>query len=247
MIIKKALPIVGIVFAAALCYAGETGVARVGGRVTKPGSCKGSIGIVNVQEKVDKSVIEATVKVIRDVAPYNIRVVEGKLSGYPTKSAVSACGFDIAIYVVDNADKPDLVVAPDDRWALVNVMPLSEGLTVEKKSLLEKRLRGQVMRAFAMVCGAATSQYPGNIHNATSVSDLDSLNPDQMIHDVMQRVRKNLTSIGITEPYVAVYKKAAAEGWAPPPTNEVQKAIWDRFHQAPTNGIEIKFDPKKGK
>ena len=42
------------------------------------------------------------------------------------------------------------------------------------------------------------------------------------------------------------YRRACEQGWAPQPTNDVQKAIWAEFHTKPTEPMQIKFDPKKG-
>ena len=44
---------------------------------------------------------------------------------------------------------------------------------------------------------------------------------------------------------VSTYKKACEEGWAPNPTNEFQKAIWDKVHELPTEPIKIKPEEKK--
>ena len=104
------------------------------------------------------------------------------------------------------------------------------------------------MRAFALVCGSGTSQYSGNILNATSIQDLDSANPDTMIYDMVLRCNKYLASIGITPSQKASYKTACEEGWAPAPTNDVQKAIWERTKaekdKKPSNPIKVNFDPK---
>ena len=37
------------------------------------------------------------------------------------------------------------------------------------------------------------------------------------------------------------------EGWAPPPTNEYQRAIWNDVHKIPEKPMKIDFDPAKGK
>ena len=42
-----------------------------------------------------------------------------------------------------------------------------------------------------------------------------------------------------------VYRKACEEGWAPQPTNDVQKAIWDKVHAMPTEPLKIKPETKK--
>ena len=38
-----------------------------------------------------------------------------------------------------------------------------------------------------------------------------------------------------------------APGWAPQPTNEVQRAIWDKVHAIPDKPLTIEFNPKKDK
>jgi len=37
------------------------------------------------------------------------------------------------------------------------------------------------------------------------------------------------------------------EGWAPAPTNEYQKIVWDKVHAIPQKPMKIEFDPKKGR
>ena len=55
------------------------------------------------------------------------------------------------------------------------------------------------------------------------------------------------TRLGCAEAKFTTYKQACREGWAPPPTNDVQKAIWDQVRQMPAKPIKIEFDPAKGK
>ena len=45
---------------------------------------------------------------------------------------------------------------------------------------------------------------------------------------------------------MSTYKKACQEGWVSAPTNDIQKAIWDKVHAAPKNPMKIEFDSKKG-
>ena len=44
---------------------------------------------------------------------------------------------------------------------------------------------------------------------------------------------------------MVTYGRAVREGWAPAPTNEYQKAIWDKIHAMPTEPIKIKPETKK--
>ena len=34
------------------------------------------------------------------------------------------------------------------------------------------------------------------------------------------------------------------EGWSPSPTNDVQRAIWEKVHAIPDKPLTIEFDPK---
>jgi hypothetical protein len=51
--------------------------------------------------------------------------------------------------------------------------------------------------------------------------------------------------LGVLPAQRATYLKACEEGWAPAPTNDVQKAIWDKVHAMPTEPIKIKPETKK--
>ena len=44
---------------------------------------------------------------------------------------------------------------------------------------------------------------------------------------------------------VVSYQDACEMGVAPAPTNDVQKAIWDKVHAMPTEPIKIKPEEKK--
>ena len=47
--------------------------------------------------------------------------------------------------------------------------------------------------------------------------------------------------LGVRPAIYDTYDRACQEGWAPAPTNDVQKAIWDEVHEMPTEPIKIKY------
>ena len=59
------------------------------------------------------------------------------------------------------------------------------------------------------------------------------------------RCQRYLLSLGVKPYRLTTYRKACEEGWANPPTNDVQKAIWDKVHAMPTEPIKIKPETKK--
>ena len=65
--------------------------------------------------------------------------------------------------------------------------------------------------------------------------------------DVVQRFWDYMKPLGVLPAQRATYMKACQEGWAPPPTNDVQKAVWEKVHAIPDKPITIEYDPKKDK
>ena len=70
---------------------------------------------------------------------------------------------------------------------------------------------------------------------------------DDIMRDMIDSIRINMKARGMTPTRIASYKKACQEGWAPAPTNDVQKAIWEKVHAVPATPMKIEFDPKKGR
>ena len=98
----------------------------------------------------------------------------------------------------------------------------------------------------ALLCGAASSRFKGNIMDVTKLEDLDLIE-DGLPMDNISSMAQHLQKLGLTRERIVPYRKAVQEGWAPAPTNEYQKAVWDKVHALPKNPMKIEFNPKKGK
>ena len=147
---------------------------------------------------------------------------------------------NVSLFVVDDEKLPPILSAPDSRWSLVNVAPLTKGRG-EKPAFFSARVRKQLSRAFALLCGGAESQFPGALTSGiASIDDLDSHFDYQLPVDVLTRFRTYLKPFGVSPASFTSYRQACKEGWAPAPTNDVQKAIWDKVHEIPTEPITIK-------
>lgn len=84
-----------------------------------------------------------------------------------------------------------------------------------------------------------------------SLDDLDALKNDMISPEGLSGMNLCFKKLGIT-PYRRVsYRDACREGWAPAPTNEFEKVIWEKVKaensKEPTKGLKIKYDPKKGR
>jgi hypothetical protein len=80
-----------------------------------------------------------------------------------------------------------------------------------------------------------------------SVEELDKFETDNLPIDGPMRCSRYLLSLGVRPFRRVSYRKACEEGWAPSPTNDIQKAIWNAVHSVPKNPMKIEFDPKKGR
>ena len=221
--------------AAAFVCMGVHAAVGSGGFVVKPGSQHGKILFVNMQKTIPASELREVTDVLGKDIRYNFVLAEGGEG-------------DVTVRVVDDPAKPALLVAPEDGWAEVNVAKLGVGLKSEeaRKKFLAARVRKEMIKAFAYACGAGGSQFQGNVLTAATVADLDFCK-EFLPMDSYSAAMKKLAARGITPERRVPYRRACHEGWAPAPTNEIQKAIWDKVHAQPKNPMKIEFDPKKGK
>lgn len=215
-------------------------LAKTGGRVMKPGTQKGEIVCLNCQKSAQKEWIEEVVTYYGELTKFNVRLDEGEGFSFPAPKLVG----DATVFVVDNPELPTLLTAPEDKWAVVNVAKLK----TEKEPFFAARVKKETSRAFAFLTCGGGSMYPGNIGSGVSgVADLDKIVDFRFPNDMANRCRNYMKPFGITPGFVTTYLSACNHGWAPAPTNDIQKAIWDKVHKLPTEPIKIEPEAKKVK
>ena len=144
------------------------------------------------------------------------------------------------VFLVSDESLPMLVTVPDQRYAFINTSLIS--------NLSENKIQTCIARALCLICGAGNRASTG--HLLSPISDEKDFDKIQLKHipgDVLLTVQGFLRDSGIKTFQVRTYRQACAEGWAPQPSNEWQKAIWDKVHATPKNPMKIEFDPKKGR
>ena len=220
-----------------------------GGTFRKPGSARGVIVFLNTQnvvrgdalrpvlEEIDSSVhVQAELKTVRDVKLTN------------PKADIAANGGKIGVVIVDAPDLPALLTAPEDGWAVINVKSLRADNPTDE--ILASRTRKEMMRAVAMIGGCVyMTRGPILLRDVRSPKELDGIKLEEYCVDVLLTLESSLPSHGVIPWHQTTYRKAVQEGWAPAPTNEVQKKIWEQVHTIPDKPMKITFDPatQKGK
>lgn len=222
-----------------------------GGEIQRPGVKQGEVAFLNGQKTVPSSELMPIAKKLAKMLriKFDVRDVELQEGPKGPEEAFKKSGVDFAVVIVE-CDKCDNTIAifPEKKYAVVNVSALrangGEG------AFLTARTKKEAIRAFFYVAGAAAAPMQGNLMSAMKdgMSDLDKLTPDAIPVEVVGRVSNYLDQMGCETRAFVTYRQACKEGWAPAPTNDYQKTIWNRIHsekeKGPPNALKI-VPPKK--
>lgn len=225
----------------------EIMMQRVGGYIERPGALHGKVLVVNAQTLVPAEAFTNTVESLGFTARALTDFIPSAQAPTPAtaQAKVKELGGEAAVFIVNDPVLPvALLAAPENRWTFVNVAPLAgDGA---QPQFVAARARKELVRAYVTVCGAIASSYNSPIMGAISKpSDLDAIVDERVPQDVLGRTREYLPKIGVDTRRLATYLQACKEGWAPQPTNEFQKAVWDRIHKLPTKPLTIAPEPAK--
>jgi len=219
-------------------------IARVGGLLARPGTPAGRIVFVNNQTAVPAEDLKATqernsVK-LRGLCSWTNDVPATVESATAVRKGLKA---NFAVFVIDDAKMPMSLVAMEDKWAFVNVAPLKEaGADGE---LVRHRAKNELARVYGVLCGGAASQFKSKLMNTVdSPKDLNGCT-DELPVDTTAKMMQYVELRGCKPLQLAPYSRACREGWAPAPTNDVQRAIWNEVHAIPDKPLTIEYKPKK--
>ena len=154
------------------------------------------------------------------------------------EAAKGTCG---VVMLVDGAeDAPLMAVYPEERLALIDMTALSKG--VKGSGMRQDRVEKLTWRAIGRIVGCGAPEgYTCVMKPLGSMAELDAM-PNKFIHPAtFFKARPYFDMCGVTPARKGTYESACQQGWAPAPTNEVQKAIWDKVHAIPTEPLKIKY------
>lgn len=218
-----------------------------GGDLVRPGSVKGCVKVIDCRADSDDSAIADSVAYLKKETRFEIVVSKGKFEFPLTKVD------GVSLFVIDDAKYPTLLFAPENMWAVLNVSPLREGAG-SNPAFLKARTMKEMSRAFAGLCGAMSSNFPSSLTGGVfKPEQLDKFADQKLSIDVVGRMAPYLEQVGVTPAVYTTYRRACIEGWAPAPTNDVQKAIVAAVAnekaetlKGPSQPRKIVFDAKKG-
>ncbi len=149
--------------------------------------------------------------------------------------ALKAADVAVAIVIANDGKAPTLVVCPEDCVVVINADRLSEDLPAEKPmEMLEVRLGKELWRALAFALGGYSSDFPCVMRPVSKPAEIDTIGL-QMCPPVANKIMAAAKQYGVARMQTVPYGVAVKQGWAPPPTNDAQRAIWKRLSSAATN------------
>ena len=220
---------------------------RTGGRVVPPSNGK-SVLIWDSTGKAEKA-IEAFRRYDEKVMhiPLTVKRENACSAGSAYEQARQAKGANTpcVIFIHERPEVPTLAVYPEDAIACINL----SALATKDADIFEARIQKEVFRAFGMVLGGY--QIPRMacvMEPAYSLAELDAIRCTTLAPMRFNGILKSAKSLDLPVQRPVPYLNACREGWAPAPTNDYQKAIWEQVkadkERGPTNPITIQ-PPKK--
>jgi hypothetical protein len=136
-------------------------------------------------------------------------------------------GVGAVTVVTDGAEaEPVLTAFPEDGIVVLNVTPLKKDAS---SAVFTDRLEKELWRSIAFAAGGVESM---SLHCSLKYikvpADLDALDCKMLSPEITSHITHNAFKFGFGRNVTTTYRNACREGWAPPPTNDYQKAIWDR-------------------
>lgn len=222
-------------------------LAAKGGLVTKPRSGN-VVRIVNAQKTVTTAELRQIAADIDKGFAVGLEVSEaepGKCPFEDVKVALSQPKTAIVLLVVDDEKLPAILSAPENAWAILNVRTIGDDMP--PRAVYQLRLKKEVARGLASACGAGTAfNKPCVMEPVYGKTDLDGLKAAVLGPETISKMLDAARMRGVEPVKIATYQQACQEGWAPAPTNDAQKAVWEKVHAMPEKPIKITYDPVKG-
>ena len=184
-----------------------------------------------------------------DVAASDIREMVGVIGVAIDVMTVLDCDVKdaaLTISLVSTKDDPLLALAPESAWAKINVAKL-KGNGASGRALSD-RTKKELIRAIAFLLGAGHSQFlPDLMGPIRQPEELDAFKGIMLCPEAYNAIKASAKLLNLRPARMVTYRQACSEGWAPVPTNDIQKAIWDEVRTPPSKPLKITYDKDKQK
>lgn len=156
--------------------------------------------------------------------------VKGQTGLQLAEEALKDKAIGAVVVVMDEAlTSPRLTVYPEDRMAVINARRVCAGASPEKAS---ERLGKELFRAVALIAGGVDTGIHCVIKPVLGNEDLDALLTKTFSPPVAMNLAQNASKFGFGKVECVPYRIAVLQGWAPAPTNDLQRAVYEQVMKA---------------
>jgi hypothetical protein len=162
-------------------------------------------------------------------SPFNVQtntVPEGKCPYAFGREKLVADKALMVILLAQAGDKmPALSIFPEERVSVVNTDVLAKDTNAIDAEL---RVIKECWRSIGFIAGVGFVQQDNDVMQPVfSLADLDA-DEYQMIQPMNYgRMKKMMEKFNVSRARRVAYRAAVKQGWAPAPTNDIQKAVWE--------------------
>lgn len=222
-----------------------TGVDRLGGLVDIP--ARGSIVLASYQSRLTEKDIRSFFLISDRVFQLNYTWLQ-KTDGFSigaVEGVLKASAANAAVFLVDDPSFPMTLVSLEGKWGLVNLASLS----ADKPNALKLGQRAEKLFTRVVTQLLGGGMCPEVAFSAMkpvfTVGQLDGQWAKAIAPAHLQQMSIYIRELGLSRATRLPYYQACLVNLAPAPTNDIQKAIWDKVHQMPTEPMKIKPETKK--
>ena len=131
------------------------------------------------------------------------------------------------LFYCEDDDMPILSIYPEEAITVINVKPLRD----KDELTYLRRFHKEFWRGLAFTFGGygGTQQGQTVLAPVFSLEELDNLRANSIAPTQVNSITVGKNRLRIYGDRPVPYVRACREGWAPAPTNDVQKAIYDRI------------------
>ena len=220
-----------------------------GGMVEKPYNGN-FLRVLNAQDTLPREKVVDMILHMRWATLLPIETVNGRATGGIKELAETAKALlgekrvGASVVIIDDAAQPFRIYSEESNWAILNVAFLKEDHPDVDR--FEARFQKMVWRVLArsLQVGSVTHM-PSVLQPFRTLAELDANTMMRPSPEGFNAFIDNGKPYGITTITISSYRDACHKGWAPAPTNDVQKSIWEQIHALPTEPIKIKPEAKK--
>lgn len=212
----------------------EAMLRKTGGFVSQPEQGPWML-VIDLQSRIPEADVAKEINHLRLVFKGPFREVSARGDGGSLAAAAAAAmdglskGAGVVVVLADEAGYPSVTVAPSSQYGILNVAALDTG----DSALLRERFHKELLRCAAYTFGIGnTSGGMCVMKPIRNMDELDALEGRNIGPEALVQILRIAKERGMRPQRRVTYLKAVQDGWAPTPTNNYQRAIWNEIHSA---------------